>query len=360
MKRKDSANLHKRKHISNRQLAERYYYVGEHETDTHIHLTQYNAESLSSRDIKTTEPSFKKFADANKINWFQVSGLTDSDAITRMVNEFGMHNLDAKDILTPQHVVKIEEYDKHMLIVLNSSCYNADMEICTEHISLLITGNVIISFTENNHSIFENVYQALESDILNIRRKNGGLLLAFLLNAIIAKMVETASKVEELLEDIEETLLDIHNDQENIGQLIQQRRKEYMVIRKNSQPLKDQFIKLLRTDNGIISPEIRPIYNDLSDQLQFVIQTTDICREIISSLVDLYISNNDLRMNTIMKRLTIVSTIFIPLTFLAGIWGMNFKNMPELEWSYGYGIAWSIMLLVAILTWLYMRKKNWF
>ena len=96
------------------------------------------------------------------------------------------------------------------------------------------------------------------------------------------------------------------------------------------------------------------------DHVQFIIQTTESCREIISSLVDLYISNNDLRMNAIMKRLTIVSTIFIPLTFLAGIWGMNFKMMPELDWQYGYGIAWSLMLLTAISTWLYMRKKDWF
>ena len=196
--------------------------------------------------------------------------------------------------------------------------------------------------------------------MLNIRKKGSGLLLAFLLNTIIANLVEAASKVEEMLEDIEETLLDIKNDQGNMGQLIQQHRKEYMIIRKNSQPLKEQFAKLLRTENGLISPDILPIYNDLSDQLLFVIQTTESCREIISSLVDLYISNNDLRMNAIMKRLTIVSTLFIPLTFLAGIWGMNFKIMPELDWRYGYGIAWSLMLLTAIVTWLYMRKKDWF
>ena len=239
------------------------------------------------------------------------------------------------------------------------------MEINSEHISILITGNVVISFTESNNPVFENAYKAIESNMLNIRRKNSGLLLAFLLNTIIANLVESASKVEEMLEDIEETLLDIKNDQGNMGLLIQQRRKEYMVIRKNSQPLKEQFAKLEitklpRTENGIISSDILPIYNDLSDQLQFIIQTTESCREIISSLVDLYISNNDLRMNAIMKRLTIVSTIFIPLTFLAGIWGMNFKMMPELDWQYGYGIAWSLMLLTAISTWLYMRKKDWF
>ena len=329
MRRREYVHPHKRKHISNRHLADRYFYAGEHDTVTRISLTQYNTDTLHTREIKTNETSFKKFVDGNSINWFQVSGLTDSEAVTRIVNEFGMHNLDAKDILTPQHVVKIEEYDKHMLIVLNSSYYDTNMEINSEHISILITGNVVISFTESNNPVFEKAYKAIESDMLNIRRKNSGLLLAFLLNTIIANLVESASKVEEMLEDIEETLLDIKNDQGNMGLLIQQRRKEYMVIRKNSQPLKEQFAKLLRTENGIISSDILPIYNDL-------------------------------RMNAIMKRLTIVSTIFIPLTFLAGIWGMNFKMMPELDWQYGYGIAWSLMLLTAISTWLYMRKKDWF
>ena len=358
--RRNNAHLRKRKHISNRHLADKYYYSGEHETVTGIRLTQYNTGLLQTREINTTETSFKKLASPDCVNWFQVSGLTNSDAVTRIVNEFGMHNLDAKDILTPQHVVKIEEYDKHMLIVLNSSYYDANMEINSEHISILITENVVITFTESNNPIFESTFKALEGNMLNIRKRSSGLLLAFLLNTIIANLVESASKVEEMLEDIEETLLDIKNNQTNMGLLIQQRRHEYMIIRKNSQPLKEQFTKLLRTENGIINADMLPVYNDLADQLQFVIQTMESCREIISSLVDLYISNNDLRMNAIMKRLTVVSTIFIPLTFMAGIWGMNFQNMPELDWRFGYGIAWSLMLLTAIATWLYMRKKDWF
>lgn len=301
---------HRHKRISNRHLADKYYYVGEHETVTGIRLTQYNADILHTYEVKTSDTSFSKQVNPDCINWFQVSGLTNSDAITRIVNDFGMHNLDAKDILTPQHVVKIEEYDGHLLIILNSSYYDANDEIRSEHISILITGNVVITFTESNHPVFENTQKALEANMLNIRKKGSGLLLAFLLNTLIANLVESVSKVEEMLEDIEETLLDIKSNQGNMGSLIQQRRHEYLVIRKNSQPLKEQFSKLLRTESGIISNDVIPIFNDLVDQLQFVIQTTDSCREIISSLVDLYISNNDLRMNAIMKRLTIVSTLF--------------------------------------------------
>lgn len=354
------SNTHKRHHTSNRHLSDKYYYTGEHETATGISLTQYNEKALHTYEVKTTDTSFSKLVDANSINWFQVSGLTDADAITRIVKDFGLHNLDAKDILTPQHVVKIEEYNGRMLIILNSCYYNTNTEIQSEHISMLIAGNVVITFTESSNQVFENVYKALESDILNIRRKGSGLLLAFLLNTVIANLTESASKVEEMLEDIEETLLDIKSDQGNMGSVIQQRRHEYMIIRKNNQPLKEQFSKLLRTENGVINADNRPIYNDLADQLQFVSQTTESCREIISSLVDLYISNNDLRMNAIMKRLTVVSTLFIPLTFLVGVWGMNYKFMPELDWRYGYAAAWLIMLATGVLTWVYMKRKDWY
>ena len=133
-----------------------------------------------------------------------------------------------------------------------------------------------------------------------------------------------------------------------------------MTIKKSVLPLKEQFGKLLIINNPLINKGTLPLFRDANDQLQYVTQSMEGCREIISSLVDLYISNNDLRMNAIMKRLTVVSTIFIPLTFLAGIWGMNFKWMPELNWQYGYLIAWGLMLLSGILTWLYMKRKDWY
>lgn len=360
MKRKDLLYRSKKRHISNRHLADKYYYAGEHETVTNVRLTQYNGKVLHSHDVKELKSSFRKLVDPECVNWFQVSGLTDAETVTRIAEDFGLHTLDAKDILTPQHVVKIEDYKNRVLIVLNACYYDTNAEIHTEHICLLIAGNVIVTFTESNNPVFETVYKALGADLLGLRRQSSGLLLAFLLNTIIANLVETVSKNEEMLTDIEDTLLNINSDQSNIGSLIQQRRREYMLIRKSCQPLKEQFAKLLRAESGVISPDIMPIYTDLSDQLLYVVQTADNCREIISSLVDLYISNNDFRLNTIMKRLTIVSTLFIPLTFLVGVWGMNFKGMPELEWRYGYAMAWMILIATLTLTWFYMKRKDWY
>ena len=353
--------IHRKKRThTNRHLAEKYYYVGEHETTTSIYLTRYDEHMSYTKEVKITNDSFERLTEPGKVNWFEVNGLTNSEMITHLVKDFGFHNLDAKDILTPQHVVKIEEYKGRMLIVLNACNYDTDGEMHSEHVSFLVAGDTIVSFTESGEPMFGNVHDALEANTLNIRKKGCGSLLAFLLNTIIANMAESAAKLEEQLEDIEEKLLDPKEDQVDIGQQIQRHRHEYMLIRKNAQPLKDQFVKLSRVENGLITPDILPLYNDLQDQLQFVIQTTESCREITSSLVDLYISNNDLRMNAIMKRLTIVSTFFIPLTFLVGVWGMNFKAMPELDWRYGYLAAWLLMLLVGFSTWLYMKRKDWF
>lgn len=358
MKRKE--NRSKRKRSANRHLSEQYVYTGENNTPTGLLLLQYGKDDVQSSEIIYNSGTSKSLKEKDAINWLQVSGLTDSELITRIATDFEFNALDAKDILTPQHVVKAEEYHGKIFMVLNACRYDEFNNIHTEHIGILMAGNTIITFTENNHDLFAPVLKAIQDDILDIRSKNdSSLLLAFLLNAIVVCLIETSSRVEEYLEDIEDMLLDITTDQRNVGSLIQQRRREYIIIRKNSQPLREQIGKLIKEDN-LISRDAQPAFSDLTDQLMFINQTIEGCREIISSLVDLYISNNDLRMNAIMKRLTVVSTLFIPLTFLAGIWGMNFTNMPELGWRYGYIVAWGVMLATGIGTWLYMRKKDWY
>ena len=176
MKPADCMIWNRRKNVENRHLSEHYYYVGEHKAETTIQLTQYNADSILTRDLNEEIVSFKSLADRNQVNWFQVNGLTDSETVTRIVNEFGMHNLDAKDILTPEHVAKIEEYDKHLLFIFNSTYYNSNLKLCSEHISILITENIVITFTESHNPIFERVCKAHESNMMNIRTMGVGYI----------------------------------------------------------------------------------------------------------------------------------------------------------------------------------------
>lgn len=349
----------KQRRSANRRLAEHYKYVGEEQLKTSINLISYNKLAVKKQPVSPRQVSFQKLCHTPDTHWLEINGLADADIITQIVKDFGLHNIDAKDILTPQHIAKVELYGERTLIILNACYYDGSTELHTEHICLLVAGNTIVTFKEgDSYSIFDGVKKAIDENLLDIRANGTGQLLIHLLNAITSSLVEAATQTEEMLEDIEELLLDIHNIPANTGQLILGRRKESITIRKNAQPLKEQFIKLSKNP-ALISSELLPLFNDVYDQILFTLQTTESCREIISSLVDLYISNNDLRMNAIMKRLTVVSTIFIPLTFLAGIWGMNFQFMPELSWEYGYLFAWIVMLLAGLISWLYLRRKDW-
>ena len=183
-------------------------------------------------------------------------------------------------------------------------------------------------------------------------------LLSVLLNSITANYATLISKLDGDLDDLETGLLSTTDCRDTGGQ-IQELRHRYLQLKQAALPLRDQYAKLLHSDSALLHKNVRPFFNDVNDHLQYVVQQIDLCRETLSSLVDLYISNNDLRMNAIMKRLTIVSTIFIPLTFLVGVWGMNFRRMPELEWEYGYPAAWAAMLLIGAVVYLIFRKKEW-
>jgi len=243
---------------------------------------------------------------------------------------------------------------------MNSCAFNARGRVYSEHVCLIVKTNVIISFNESDRELFPNVEHGLRENIMDIRHQKSGMLFAFLLNAILGDFIDTATKVERMLERIEDVLLNPYASQNNVGIKIQKCRKAYLIIRKNTQPLTDEYEKLIGGKEGIIDESLFPVFNELSDQLQYILQTARNSNDMLSSLVDLYVSKNDLNANMVMKRLTVLATLFIPITFLVGLWGMNFEYMPELRWKYGYLFAWGCILLSLGLTWWLMRKKKWF
>ncbi|MDL2256178.1 magnesium and cobalt transport protein CorA [Parabacteroides sp. OttesenSCG-928-K15] len=344
----------------NGYLANSYVYMGQYETRTTIRLHSYNKEGQTYRPVPLRTPVFKNFVKEDHINWFQVEGMMSSDIISRMLNEFGIKNVDIRDVLTPHHVVKIDDNEDYIFVVMNGCTMNHKKQVFSEHIAFIVKENVVISLIETKSNIFEMVEENLKKNTLGVRDGESGLLLAFLLNAILVELMRTAVRVEQLLETIEAGLLSPdHTNMHHVGKQIQACRHAYLILRKNSYPLKEDFPKLIRIKESIIDEEYIALFDDLFDQLKYVIQTLENCKELLPSLVDLYASNNDLKMNKIMKRLTVVSTLFIPITFLVGFWGMNFKYMPELEWKYGYLIGLGLILVTGIATWLFMKKNKW-
>ncbi len=335
-------------------------YTGEKTTPTGIHFIQYSENFFLEQKINDTKEIIPLMQN-NYVHWIKVSGMNNPDLIVDLVKKFGLNILDAKDILTPQHIATVEEFDENIFIVL-TAVYNkkGDEELYTEHIALILGKNYVISFQESNEPLFDNIYKATKENSMRIDNKNADFLLATLLNEIIKNYNNCLSQLEDSLEDLEEKLLDINSLKDNLISEIQEKRRNTITLRKILSPLKDQFSKLLRADNSLIQQHELPFYKDLYDQLLYVLQNMEFCREIISSLIDLYLNNNDLKMNFIMKRLTVVSTIFIPLTFLVGVWGMNFKFMPELDWKYGYFCAWGLMIITGIIVWIFLKKRRWF
>ncbi|MCC8095142.1 MAG: magnesium and cobalt transport protein CorA [Tannerellaceae bacterium] len=345
---------------NNRYFADKYHYSGEFNVPTTIRLIRYRGQLMEHMDIPKHVPSFKKYVKDSCINWFSVRGLTDSATITRMVEEFGLLNLDVRDILTPNHIVKVDVRKDCIFTVMNSCAFNAKGRVYSEHVCIIVTSNIVISFNESERDLFPNVEHGLRENIMDIRYHKSGMLFAFLLNGILGDFIETTSKVEKMLEKIEDLLLNPHASQTNVGLKIQKYRRAYLIIRKNTQPLTEEAVKLVGGKEGIIDEGLFPVFNELSDQLQYILQTARNSNDILSSLVDLYVSKNDLNANIVMKRLTVVATLFIPITFLVGVWGMNFDYMPELKWRYGYLFAWGVLLVSVGVTWWFMQRKKWF
>ena len=161
-------------------------------------------------------------------------------------------------------------------------------------------------------------------------------------------------------EDMEDELLENYNTEDDFRNRLKNERKLYQTLKQHIISLKIGIMSESYKECGLFEKKDKLFFNSIREQMNYQNQLLDICRETFSLLFNLYISNNDLRMNEIMKRLTVISAIFIPLTFLAGVWGMNFKFMPELEFGYGYLLAWGTMILIALLSWWYMRKRKWY
>lgn len=347
--------------MKNNLLSEKLVYTGRSTSPTHLQLCSYNSTELQEAEGNT----FKAVGEAinnDRLNWLRVSGFKNTETVRDVCEHFEIDFLVLQDILNDNHPTKIEEHDNYNVVILKIFHFddaNEQGEMKQQQLCLIQGTNYVLSFLEYDTPFFDDIASAIHNNVLKIRGRQSDYLLSVLLNSVMANYIHIVSSIDDNLEDLEEELLKITNA-DDIGMQIQSLRRQYLQIKKVVLPLKEQYVKLLRSDSMLVHKVNRAFFNDVNDHLQFVLQTIEICRETLSSLVDLYISNNDLKMNDIMKRLTIVSTIFIPLTFLVGVWGMNFDFMPELSWQHGYLFAWLLMFVIGGAVYLFFKRKKWY
>lgn len=343
----------------NNLLDEKLKYIGDSRTPTHLHLCTYNSDHVEFHTDKDFE-QVTSCLRSDGINWLQIHGLQDTDTIQQVCNHFGIDFLVIQDILNARHLTKIEQHDDYNVVIIKLLVAKEKNEYEAHQLSIIQGCNYVLTFVEKDTDFFNEISSAIKQNVLKVRSRSADFLLSVILNSVMASFMSILSTMEDELEDMEENLLDALGTETSGVEDIQMYRRSYRLIKKTVMPLKEQINALFRTNNNLISDDSRPFFNDVNDHLHFILQSLETCRDILSALVDLYLSNNDLRMNNIMKQLTIVSTLFIPLTFFAGIWGMNFKLMPELDWHYGYAMAWGLMLLIALIVFLYFKRKKWY
>ncbi|MDL2222773.1 magnesium/cobalt transporter CorA [Bacteroidales bacterium OttesenSCG-928-M11] len=346
------------RHKKNRNLNEQPAYTGFFKTPTTIHQINYSPQGFEEKEI-TALPDINNLRE-DSVSWIRVHGMTDEEMIIKLVKSIGLSELDARDILTTQHIMSVEEYT-HALFVVMPVSYTKEDRTLTEQVCFIMGYNFLITIQESDYTFFNTIYNALKTgNYQKYLSKKADFLLASMLNEMINYYGDSVVRIEDHLESLEDELLDFRSQtRKDLITDIQEQRRKVIALRKVLSPFKDQFIKLFRTENELIRTHELPYFKDIYDQLLYILQNIESCREILSSLVDLYLNNNDVKMNQIMKQLTIVATIFIPLTFLVGIWGMNFKFMPELNWHYGYLFAWISMIGLGIGIWVWIKKKYW-
>ncbi|MBU0483199.1 MAG: magnesium/cobalt transporter CorA [Proteobacteria bacterium] len=306
----------------------------------------------------------KMFADKKSVSWINVDGLHQVEIVEELGSCFRLHALTVEDILNTGQRAKVDVFDDYVYLVLKMPEYDVDLnEVHLEQVSFILSENTIISFQEKKGDTFEAVRNRINNGKGKIRKLGSDYLLYSLLDSVVDNYFVLLEKIGDEIELVEEEL--IANPTPNTLRRIHFLKREMILLRKSVWPLREVINSLQRDDIPFIGDNITFYLKDLYDHTIQVIDTVETFRDIISGILDIYLSSISNRMNEVMKVLTIFAAIFIPLTFIAGIYGMNFNtekspfNMPELSWYFGYPFALFLMVSVAGGMLYYFSKKKW-
>jgi magnesium transporter len=298
------------------------------------------------------------FAEPPLVTWLNVDGLHDTTVLTELGQQAGIHPLVLEDISSIGQRPKADDYESQLYIVLRMLSYNeASEQVDEEQVSILLGSGYVISFQEEPGDVFDPVRQRIRSGKGRLRSRPADYLAYALIDAIVDEYFVVLEKVGDKLEELEAEVMSGPTRQ--TMNAIHRFKRELLVMRKAVWPLRDVLNGLLRDDCELISDNTRIFLRDAYDHVVQVIDTVETMRDIVSGLIDLYLSTTGNRMNEIMKVLTIIATIFIPLTFVAGVYGMNFDVMPELHWPWGYPAVLLLMAGVVVVMLMYFRRQKW-
>ncbi len=325
--------------------------------EVRIRFIDYTEGHLREETVETIEEVLP-IADLPTVTWVNVDGLHEPEVLASLGAHFDIHRLVLEDVLSPHQRPKVEGYDDHAFIVLKMLSFDESSgTLSAEQVSLIVGDRYVFSFQERPGDVFEPVRQRLRESKGRIRSRGPDYLTYALVDAVVDHYFHALEGIGDQIEELEE--LALADPEEGVRHRIYALRREMLILRRSVWPLRESLGTIYRGEIPLMSEETQLFFRDVYDHAVQVIDTVETLREVLSGAMDLYLSGVSNRMNEVMKVLTIIATIFIPLSFFAGLYGMNFEYMPELayHWAYPVLLAWMTLLAGGMLA--YFRKKGW-
>ena len=334
-------------------------YKGEKQSKiTTIEVINFDKDTYEKLELKNIADTFI-YKDTKVISWININGLSNLSEIEQLGNHFNIHPLTLEDILNTSHRPKIDEFDNYLFVVFKMMNFTDDI-LNYEQVSMVVGTNYVITFQESEGDVFGDLRDRISNAKGRIRNLGSDYLMYAILDAIVDNYITVVEAFGDKIEDMESHIYESDSNSNETPIQIQALKQEILKIRRSIFPFREVVNRLEKIDCEIIDPKTHSFIRDLYDHIVHVSESIDLCREMVWNLMDMHMSIMSNKMNEVMKVLTIIATIFIPLTFMAGVYGMNFDNIPELHYEYSYHILWFVMIIIFVLMLFYFRRKKWF
>jgi magnesium transporter len=333
-------------------------YVGKHKVEN-VEITVLDYDPASCREsTPTTLAELLPHRDSDSVTWIDIDGLHDTALLRGLGAHFGFHPLVLEDVVNTHQRPKLEDYGDYLYIVVRMLSYDAERrELGSEQVSLLLGERYVFSLQESWGDVFDPVRERIRGGKGRIRGQGPDYLAYALLDAVVDNYFVIIEQLGEQIEELE-TLL-VEDPQPEQQRAVHQLKREMILLRKSVWPLREVLAGLERTESKLLRTETRVFIRDVYDHAIQVIDVVESFRDMLSGLQDLYLSSISNKTNEVMKVLTIIGTIFIPVTFLAGVYGMNFRYFPELAWKWSYPAFWAVSLIVGGVMLNFFRRRRW-
>jgi len=328
------------------------------ETVTRMSVIDYSEENIEEQQIQSVD-EILKYKDSDTVTWVIIEGLTNVEVVESIGAMFDIHQLVLEDILNTHQRPKFEEYDDHLYIVLKCLLpEDEEYTVTYEQISLLVLTNFVFVFKEKTDNLLHPIQQRIRTSKGRFRSLGADYLAYAILDTIVDQYFILIDLLDDAITPLEDSLLASEATQDSL-KMIQRLKRAVISIRRHISPVRELMAGMLRSESGLIDEKMHMYLRDVSDHVLRVIESIESHRDILSGLLEIYISGVSNKMNEVMKVLTVFASIFIPLTFLAGIYGMNFEYMPELKWKWAYPALWVAFITIPAVLLVYFKKKKW-